>query len=119
MLGPTTNWALVECLVLEVVAGEAVVQEVAVGDSHPVVLLNSICHQILVHPCTLGQVSILCSLRGPWGALEEGVRLTLDLACPHNSNMDRAVILLTALRYQVVGAQGVPCLLWEEIWVQG
>lgn len=117
-LDPTTSSALEECLALQVVVGEAVGEEVEVVDSHLVGLLSSICHQILVRPCILGQDSIRCCLRGEWEALEEEDHPTLGLTCPHSST-DRVGTHSIALRYLVVEAPEDHYLPWEEEWVLG
>lgn len=101
--------------------GEA--EEEAAVDSRLVALLSSICHQVSVHPCTRGQASIPCCLRGLWEAPEEAGHPTLDLACLHSSSMDRADTHSTAHRYLVAEAPGdphmAPCLQWEEAWALG
>ncbi|KAK5854894.1 hypothetical protein PBY51_005046 [Eleginops maclovinus] len=95
-------------------AGEEVV------DSPPVALLSSICHQTLVHRCTLGQDSIPCYLQGLWEVPEEVGLPTLGLACLPSSNTDRVDTHSIAHRYLVVeapeGPHMAPCLPWEE-WV--
>lgn len=103
--------------------GEVAGEEEEVVDSPLVALLSSICHQISVHPCTPGQVSIPCCLQGPWEVLEEGGHPTLVLACLHSSSMDRVDTHSTAHRYLVVeapeGPHMAPCLPWEQAWVPG
>lgn len=103
--------------------GAAVGEEEGVVDSPLVALLSSTCHQTSVHPCTQGQDSIPCCLRGLWEVPEEGGHPTLGLACLHSSSTDRVDTHLIAHHYLVVEAPGgphtAPCLPWEEAWVLG
>lgn len=108
---------------MEVVVGAAVGEEEAVVDSPLVALLSLICHQISVHPCTLGQDSIPCCLQGVWEVPEEEGHPTLVLACLHNSSMGRVDTHSTAHHCLVAqvpeGPHMAPCLLWGEEWVLG